>query len=68
MIIAVNARLKKDEQPEGYADFMFEMLEHLSVQYPQHQFLYIFNKHYNKKSSFPKNILPVIAGRQHKHP
>jgi len=64
MIIAVNTRLKKDEQPGGYEDFMFGLLNQLCKKYPQHQFIYIFDKQYDNGLVFSKNILPVIAGPQ----
>lgn len=62
MIIAVNTRLQKDEQPEGYEQFLFGILNRLTKKYPQHRFLYIFDKAYDEKSIFAKNVLPIIAG------
>lgn len=62
MIIAVNTRLKKDEQPEGYENFMFEMLSRLVKKFPQHQYLYIFDSPYDVTLSFAENVIPIIAG------
>jgi glycosyltransferase involved in cell wall biosynthesis len=62
MIIAVNTRLRKDEQPEGYSYFMFEILGQLTKKHPEHQFLYIFEKTYDEQFSFAENVLPIIAG------
>ena len=62
MIIAVNTRLNKDEQPEGYENFMFETLNRLAKKFPQHQYLYIFDRPFDVTLSFPENVLPVIAG------
>ena len=64
MIIAVNTRLRKEEQPEGYQNFMFETLKRLTEKFPQHRFLYIFDKPYDGKFKFAKNVLPIIAGPQ----
>ena len=61
MIIAVNTRLNKDTQPQGYEAFLFSMLDHLSKKFPQHQFMYIFDAPY-KNIVFPKNVLPVVTG------
>ncbi len=61
MIIAVNTRLNKETQPEGYEDFLFSLLDHLSKKNPQHQFMYIFDAPY-KNIVFSKNVIPVIAG------
>ena len=62
MIIAVNTRLRKEEQPAGYEIFMFEILDRLSKNFPEHEFLYIFDKPYDENRIFNKNVLPVIAG------
>jgi glycosyltransferase involved in cell wall biosynthesis len=62
MIIAVNTRLGKEEQPEGYEDYMFDILGSLTKKFPQHQFLYIFDKSYDKNFRFAKNVVPIIAG------
>lgn len=64
MIIAVNCRLIKDEQPEGYQNFLFETLDRVTRKFPQHRFIYIFDKPYDKNLGFTENVLPVIAGPQ----
>lgn len=62
MIIAVNTRLNKETQPEGYEIFMFTMLDYLTAKFQQHQFVYIFDEPYHEKSFFGKNVQPVVAG------
>ena len=62
MTIAVNTRLKKEMQPEGYEAFMFTMLDHLSEKFPEHKFLYIFDGPYDEKLVFTKNVTPIITG------
>jgi glycosyltransferase involved in cell wall biosynthesis len=62
MIIAVNTRLRKEEQPEGYKDYMFEILDCLTKKFPQYQFLYIFDKPYDEELRFTKNVTPIVAG------
>ena len=64
MIIAVNTRLSKEVQPEGYESFLFETLNRLTLKFPQHRFLYIFDKPYDEKLRFAKNVLPIITGPQ----
>jgi glycosyltransferase involved in cell wall biosynthesis len=60
MIIAVNARLNKETQPEGYEDFLFEMLGQLVKRFPQHQFIFIFDRPHDQVSA--KNVITIIAG------
>ncbi|MBK8611352.1 MAG: hypothetical protein IPL84_15790 [Chitinophagaceae bacterium] len=62
MIIAVNTRLNKNEQPEAYEHFLFTLLDALTANYPRHQFIFIFDKPYDQDRLFAKNVLPVIAG------
>ena len=62
MIIAVNTRLNKEVQPEGYESFMFGTLDRLTKKNPQHQFFFIFDKPYAANMSFTKNVIPIIAG------
>jgi glycosyltransferase involved in cell wall biosynthesis len=66
MTIAINCRLNKAEQPEGYADLLFGILHPLTRKFPQHQFLFIFDKPYPKDISFTENVLPIVAGPETK--
>ena len=62
MIIAVNTRLDKKMQPQGYSNFMFALLDYLTKKNPQHQFLYIFDTAYEEKIIFPENVQLIFAG------
>jgi len=62
MIIAVNTRLNKETQPEGYKDLIFVLLEHLTKKNPQHQFLFISDSPFDEKIRLGENVLPVITG------
>lgn len=62
MIIAVNTRLDKTMQPEGYEAFLFSTLQQLTKQFPQHQFLYISDKPYDGELLFEKNVQTIITG------
>lgn len=66
MIIAFNTRLRKEGQPAGYENFMFELLDQVTKKYPQHQFLYIFDKAFDEDRCFAKNVLPIVAGPETK--
>ncbi len=62
MIIAVNTRLDKKTQPQGYPDFMFTLLHQLAKKNPRHQFLFIFDSAYDEKIIFAKNVTPITIG------
>jgi glycosyltransferase involved in cell wall biosynthesis len=67
MIIAVNTRLRKEEQPAGYEEFMFGLLDQLTKKFPEHQFLYITDRPFDTNHSLPKNVLPVVTGPETKN-
>jgi glycosyltransferase involved in cell wall biosynthesis len=62
MIIAVNTRLNKEMQPEGYEGFMFTILNHLTKNNPQHRFLFIFDSAYDEETDFTENVQPIVIG------
>lgn len=68
MIIAVNTRHLSDDDPDGRGEFIFECFSRLAIQYTQHQFIYIFDKPYDKKFITSKNILPVVTGPKTRSP
>lgn len=67
MIIAVNSRFLREAQPDDLENFITECFSRLAVTYPQHQFIYIFNKPFDKGLNFPKNVTAVIAGPEIKN-
>lgn len=64
MNIAVNTRLQKAQQPQGYEDFIFDLLCRLTEKFPRHRFIYLFDKPYAGNRVFAKNVLPIVAGPQ----
>jgi glycosyltransferase involved in cell wall biosynthesis len=64
MIIAINTSFTTGDCLNHVDDFIFENFSRLATQYPQHQFIYIFDKIIDAKYLTSKNITPVAAGRQ----
>lgn len=62
MIIAVNTRLRKETQPDGFEDFLIGSVNCLAEKYPQHQFICISDKAFPENLVFKKNMQPVITG------
>lgn len=62
MNIAVNTRLRKEEQPEGYEMLLFGILNQLTKKFPQHRFLFIADKNHTGDMPFPSNVSFVVAG------
>jgi len=65
--IAVNARfLLKDL--EGIGRFTAEILKRITTQHPEYQFIFFFDRLYEKKYLFSDNITPVVISPPARHP
>jgi glycosyltransferase involved in cell wall biosynthesis len=68
MRIAVNTRFLLPDYLEGYGYFVFEIFRYLTNTYPQHQFIFIFDRPYDQRFIFSSNITPVVTGPPARHP
>jgi glycosyltransferase involved in cell wall biosynthesis len=68
MKIAVNTRLLLKNRMEGIGWFAFETLKRITVQHPEHQFYFIFDRPYDPGFIFSDNITPIVIGPQSRHP
>jgi glycosyltransferase involved in cell wall biosynthesis len=68
MKIAVNARFLLPDYLEGYGYFLFEIFKYLAGKFPQHQFIFIFDRPFDKRFVFSSNIIPVVTGPPARHP
>lgn len=68
MRIAVNTRLLLKNKLEGIGRFSLEMLSRIAIAHPEHEFIFIFDRAYDEKFIFSKNIIPVVIGPQARHP
>lgn len=68
MRIAVNTRFLLPDYLEGYGYFIFETFKYLVTKYPEHQFIFIFDRPYDKRFIFSSNVIPVVIGPAARHP
>ncbi len=68
MRIAVNTRLLLKNRLEGIGRFSLEILSRVAKSHPEHEFIFIFDRPYDEKFIFSKNIIPVVIGPQARHP
>jgi len=68
MKIAVNTRLLLPGKLEGIGWFAYESLKRMTVQHPEHQFYFIFDRPFNKEFIFSDNITPIVIGPPSRHP
>ena len=68
MVIAVNTRLLLKGKLEGIGWFTYETLKRMTLNHPEHEFIFIFDRPYNKDYIFADNVIPVVTGPPTRHP
>ena len=60
MRIAVNTIFLQKDHLEGYGYFVQEIFSRLAKKYPEHEFIFIFDRPFDPQFIFSSNIKPVI--------
>jgi len=68
MKIAVNARFLLNDYLEGYGYFLQETLKRITQNNPQHEFIFIFDRPFDKRFVFAPNIKCIETGPPARHP
>ncbi|MDP4263630.1 MAG: glycosyltransferase family 1 protein [Bacteroidota bacterium] len=68
MNIAVNTRFLLDDYLEGYGYFLYESFSRITRAHPEQQFIFIFDRSYDKKFVFAPNVKPIIVSPAARHP
>jgi glycosyltransferase involved in cell wall biosynthesis len=68
MRIAVNTRFLLNDYPEGYGYFLYESFRRITQAHPEHEFIFIFDRPYDDKFVFAKNVKPIVTGPAARHP
>lgn len=68
MNIAVNTRLLLPQKREGLGRFAHEVLSRVTVQHPEHTFVFIFDRPYADEFVYSRNVVPIVAHPQARHP
>ena len=68
MRIAVNTRLLLKDKLEGIGWFTFETLKRITKNHPEHEFIFLFDRPYDKEFIFSENIIPVVIQPPARHP
>lgn len=68
MRIAVNARFLLPGKMEGFGWYSYETLRRITAAHPEHEFIFLFDRAYDKKFIFSDNITPVVIGPPARHP
>jgi glycosyltransferase involved in cell wall biosynthesis len=68
MRVAVNTRFLLPDNMEGYGYFIAETLKRITQKHPEHQFIFLFDRPFDKKFLFSDNITAVIISPPARHP
>jgi glycosyltransferase involved in cell wall biosynthesis len=68
MRIAVNTRFLLNDYLEGYGYFLYESFSRITKSHPEHEFIFIFDRPYDEKFVFAKNVTAIVTGPAARHP
>lgn len=68
MIIGINTRFLLTTKMEGFGWYTFEICKRLVAQHPEHQFVFFFDRPFDSKFIFGKNVSGVIVSPPARHP
>src|SRR5260221_2274125 len=68
MKIAVNTRFLLTDYLEGYGYFIYESFKRITKNHPEHEFIFIFDRPFDKRFLFSSNVKAVVTGPPARHP
>lgn len=68
MRIAVNTRFLLSHKMEGYGWYAYEIVKRLVENHPEHEFIFFFDRKFDSKFIFGKNVTPVVLNPPARHP
>lgn len=68
MNIAINTRFLLPHKMEGFGWYTYEITKRLVEQHPEHTFILLFDRKFDPKFIFGKNVIPVVLYPQARHP
>jgi len=68
MKIVVNTQCLIKNKLEGLGWFSYETLKRITVQHPEHEFIFVFDRKWDEEFIFANNVKPVILYPPSRHP
>lgn len=68
MRIAINTRFLIASKMEGFGWYTYEVSKRLVEQHPEHEFFFFFDRSFDPKFVFAKNVTPVVLRPPARHP
>jgi len=68
MNIAINTRFLLPHKMEGFGWFTYEVVKRIVEQHPEHNFFFFFDRPFDNKFIFAKNVTPIVLYPPARHP
>ena len=68
MRIAVNTRFLLPTKMEGFGWYTYEIAKRLVENHPEHEFIFFFDRAFDKRFVFGSNVTPVVLNPPARHP
>src|SRR3989337_2584523 len=68
MKIVVDTRILQKNNQKGYGYFLGGILERMVRRYPDHEFIFVFDRIYDANFLFNKNVMAVVTGPRANNP
>lgn len=68
MRVAINTRFLLTKKMEGFGWYTYEVSKRLVEMHPEHEFFFFFDRAYDEKFVFAKNVTPIVLNPPARHP
>lgn len=68
MRIAINTRFLLASKMEGFGWYTFEVVKRMVEQHPEHEFLFFFDRAFDKQFIFGENVTGIVLNPPARHP
>ncbi len=68
MRIAINTRFLLPKKMEGFGWYTYEISKRLVENHPEHEFFFFFDRPFDQKFIFAKNVTPIVLFPPARHP
>jgi glycosyltransferase involved in cell wall biosynthesis len=68
MRIGINTRFLLSSKMEGFGWYTYEVVKRMVEAHPEHEFVFFFDRKFDKKFVFAKNVTPVVLFPPARHP
>ncbi len=68
MRIAINTRFLLPDKMEGFGWYTFEIVKRMVENHPEHDFIFFFDRPFDKRFVFGSNVTPIVLNPPARHP